>query len=757
MLEQIKRTPFIILLLTLLSTSAWAQDVLSQKVKIYPELQALEKQVVETVNKTKDTVVAIVMKDQSGQVVGSGSGVIVTEKGLIYTAAHVVDGFENVYAIMSDESEHEVVVLGMNRYKDAAVCRMRDTSRSYPYAEPGNSDTLKVTDWVIAMGHGRGYDKTRTAPVRFGRVRAHNPGRFITTDCPLIGGDSGGPLFDIEGKVVGINSSINGLARFNVHAGVSGFQDDLLRMRSGESWGKLLPNVLYTPETPLLGVKFKNKGSDFFGRRRYTAHIDPPYISDVSQGGPAQKGGIKAGDLIRVIGDEEINSRQDVEIALGRQKVGNAVKVVIQRGRELLETKVTLGTRKIIEEDLIYAPPIRANEDSPYVKEKDKALLDEQVAELFSWTTPLEEARSDTYVQLYSRGDIRSPLLNATIIKDGMAIAPLSAFETLPEELFAWRPGLDALPVKLIGGYLEHDLAVLSIQGLTAETDLVSLKKEVKVGEFLSAISKHENEASVIKLGVVSVEKRELTGRIGVYIRDTPKGKGVLVTGATPNQTAYKMGIRRGTIIYKVNGNAVNSPEDLKNAIDALKIGDDIEIEFERKGRQITEKSTLGGKGSDGGRIDMMDQLGKNSLSKNRDSFQTVIQSDMLVEPEECGAPIYSLDGGFVGIAISDAGRNKTYILPASSIAEALQEEPQEIKKPTKVKRATASRDETRRMTPRREAFPRNDLEELDSIRERQRDMFERFFQDFDRNSGEDIIEEMNRFHEEFFKELRGR
>lgn len=728
----------------------------TEKVSVAPDLVHLETQVISTVDEVKDSVVALVMRDENGTTVGSGSGVIVSEKGLIYTAAHVVEGFDQVIAIMSDESEHEVKVLGMNLYKDAAVCRMRDSSQSYPYSPPGNSDDLKVTDWVIAMGHGRGYDKTRTAPVRFGRVRAHNPGRFITTDCPLIGGDSGGPVFNLEGEVVAINSSINGLAEFNVHAGVSGFTDDLQRMRSGDTWGELLPNVLFTPETPFLGVIFPNAA---YGRIKN--HLLRPFIEDVAKGGPAAKAGIRGGDLIRVIGDEELDTRLDLEIALGRQKPGKEVRVIVQRGEELLETKVVLSKRESAKvlRGQIEAPRLRADDDSVYVRDRDIPLLEQQMADFFRWAEPLEQVKEDTFIQLYSVRDIEEPLLNATIIKDGIAIAPLSAFESLSGNIFAWRPGIDAHPVELIGGYEEHDLAVLKVEGLKAAEDLLSTSKDVKVGEFIGAISKVGSQGGLTKMGVVSVEKRNLTGFLGVNIYTDEKGEGVVVKSADPKKTGFKMGLRRGCLITKVNNASVTNTEELAEAMDELKVGDEITLEFQRKGKIITSTDTLGGKGNAGsGRIDMMDKLGRNRLSKNTDSFQTVIQSDMLVEPEECGAPIFTLEGDFVGIAISDAGRNKTYIVPASSIQEAMQEAPRPVKKTKDVRSGMAKRTpEVRFQSRGGSIFPQGGQEDL---MKRHQEMMDRILERRSApqsNDPSEMMREMQRLQDEMFRDFFGK
>ena len=369
---------------------------LVQAGQVAPELRQLEQQVMQTVAAVKDSVIAIELVGPDQQTIGSGSGVIVDPSGLIFTAAHVVDGHQFARAILADGSKHEITILGMNRYKDAAVCMFSDTTLSWPYSPLGNSDETDVTDWVIAIGHSRGYDETRTAPVRFGRVRAHNPGRYLTTDCPLIGGDPGGPLFNIQGEVIAINSSINGLARFNVHAGISGFIDDLDRMKR-KSWGTLQPNVLYTPETPAIGINFPSSNS------RYQRNDPRPIIVSIIPNGPADLAGLLPGDLIVKVDADPVTTQLDVMIALGRKQPQDQVTVIIKRDGELMRAEVTLAARKSMgsERDML-APRLEHTDDSPYLREVDKPRLQQQMVDLFSWATPLRETRGDTFVQLFA-------------------------------------------------------------------------------------------------------------------------------------------------------------------------------------------------------------------------------------------------------------------------------------------------------------------------------------------------------------------
>src|SRR5690606_14730992 len=107
----------------------------------------------------------------------------------------VIQGAEEVTVNFPDGTKAPGKVLGANYSKDIAMVQIEEEG-PWPYMPLGESRPLAAGDWVVAMGHSAGFDKLRTPPVRFGRVISTGPGNFLTTDCKLIGGDSGGPLFD---------------------------------------------------------------------------------------------------------------------------------------------------------------------------------------------------------------------------------------------------------------------------------------------------------------------------------------------------------------------------------------------------------------------------------------------------------------------------------------------------------------------------------------------------------------------------------
>jgi len=199
------------------------------------ELKAIEAQVQKMVAKVQPCVVGV----QIGS--SRGSGVIVSEGGLVMTAGHVVgEPGREVTFFLADGKTTKGVTLGMFRNADAGLMKISDDKAKWPFVEKGRSADLQCGTWCVAIGHPLGYQPDRPAVIRIGRVlRAGDT--VIQTDCPLVGGDSGGPLFDLEGKVIGINNRIGSPTSMNFHVPVDVYHDNWDRLANGESWQVDMP------------------------------------------------------------------------------------------------------------------------------------------------------------------------------------------------------------------------------------------------------------------------------------------------------------------------------------------------------------------------------------------------------------------------------------------------------------------------------------------------------------------------------------
>lgn len=186
---------------------------------------------------------------------------------------------------------------------------------------------------VVALGHPGGYDSRRTPPLRFGRISRKNMGGFLVSDCTLIGGDSGGPLFDLDGNVVGIHSSISESLSFNRSAPVNAAKADWERLLSGEKWGKLggtLSEYFDAKEKPVIGAQLDPKSAG--GVK----------LAEVHPKSPAETSGMRKDDIILKIADEEVLTASAFSAKLAKRKPGETVVITFRRGDSEMKADVML-------------------------------------------------------------------------------------------------------------------------------------------------------------------------------------------------------------------------------------------------------------------------------------------------------------------------------------------------------------------------------------------------------------------------------
>ena len=199
--------------------------------KVMPEsledLKAIEAHVETLVKKVMAAVVNV-------RIGAQGSGVVISEDGLVLTAGHVSgQPGRDCTLTFADGKQVKGKSLGQNKSADSGLIKIVDAGK-YPFCEMGKSSELKKNQWCMAIGHPGGLKPGRLPPVRLGHISSPG-GNFITTDCTLVGGDSGGPLFDMYGKVIGIHSRIGNQITANMHVPVDIYRQEWERLVKGES------------------------------------------------------------------------------------------------------------------------------------------------------------------------------------------------------------------------------------------------------------------------------------------------------------------------------------------------------------------------------------------------------------------------------------------------------------------------------------------------------------------------------------------
>lgn len=261
-----------------------------------------------------------------------GSGVLVSEMGHILTAAHVAgQAGLDVRVITPTGQKIHGTTLGMNKGMDAALVKMDPQQRDgklveWPYAQMGNAVDLEPGGWCLALGHPGGYKRDRQPVVRFGRILSVNKS-VITTDCKLVGGDSGGPLFDMKGRVIGVHSRIGTKVTKNLHVPVDAYRDNWARLVRGDSWGSLLDVV----GRPVIGVL----GEEGTKAAR---------ISAVLPASPADRAGIEPGDLVTRLGEHRVKTFDDLKKFVSQRQPGDKVTLEILRDGRKLELQIVLAS-----------------------------------------------------------------------------------------------------------------------------------------------------------------------------------------------------------------------------------------------------------------------------------------------------------------------------------------------------------------------------------------------------------------------------
>jgi len=266
-----------------------------------------------------------------------GSGFIIDKDGYILTNNHVVEKASSIKVKLTDGKEYDAKVIGKDAKTDIALIKI-NAKHDLPVAKLGDSDSLEVGDWVIAIGNPFGLEQTVTAGIVSAKGRVIGAGPyddFIQTDASINPGNSGGPLFNLNGEVIGINTAI---------------------VSTGQGIGFAIPiNMAKEMLQPLkskgrvvrgsLGVRIQEVTPEIardFGLKEPEGAL----VADVIEGSPAEKAGIKSGDIIVAYNGKKIKNRDALPRLVAATEVGKKAKVTIIRDGKKMDLDVVIGELK---------------------------------------------------------------------------------------------------------------------------------------------------------------------------------------------------------------------------------------------------------------------------------------------------------------------------------------------------------------------------------------------------------------------------
>ena len=268
---------------------------------------------------------------------GSGSGFIVRQDGLILTNNHVVENAKQITVVLADETEYQAELLGGDAKTDLAVVKI-EPAAELPVARLGDSDALRVGDWVLAIGNPFGLSNTVTAGIVSATGRTIGAGpydNFIQTDASINPGNSGGPLFNQYGQVVGINTAI--FSRSGGNIGI-GFATPINQAKD------LMPELEEHGYVTRgwLGVSIQNLTRDLAASLGLD-EAGGALVADVTDDSPAQQADIRRGDVILGYNGREVTTSSDLPILVAETQVGETVPVELSRRGRRETLSVTVG------------------------------------------------------------------------------------------------------------------------------------------------------------------------------------------------------------------------------------------------------------------------------------------------------------------------------------------------------------------------------------------------------------------------------
>ena len=280
-------------------------------------------------------------EDDNATSANFGSGFIISPDGYILTNTHVIKGMTNIKVTLNDKRQYPAKLIGQDEKSDVALLKIE--AKNLPTVKIGNPDELRSGEWVAAIGAPFGFENSVTSGIVSAKNRTlpddgYMP--FIQTDVAINPGNSGGPLFNLKGQVVGINSQI--YSRSGGFMGISFAIPINVAMNVADqlkATGKV--------ERGQLGVVIQEVSYDLaktFGLDKATGAL----VAKVLAGSPAERGGLKVGDIIRSVNGNEVRSSSDLPMTISSLKPNQTVKLGVWRKGQMHEMEIKLGTQNDI-------------------------------------------------------------------------------------------------------------------------------------------------------------------------------------------------------------------------------------------------------------------------------------------------------------------------------------------------------------------------------------------------------------------------
>ena len=622
--------------------------------------------------------------DGSGNGRGMGSGVIVSAEGLILSAAHVVlTPGAQLIIILPDGTHVAGETLGVDHDVDAGMARITEPA-DYDFAPIAEQNGFAVGDWVLAVGHAGGIQTDRHPPLRLGRILHDLTGDDgeelfgnLATDCTIISGDSGGPLFDLGGRVIAIHSNIGMRITENRHVAINEY---LSRWDAFLASEDLSTHPHREPIDPFTAEDLENLDED--GEPRNPADTDGDgEISDEEAARNVMRMNLYQ-QFSHVLTRDEIELLMSVAVA--SPNGGMRLNLTPQN---IDEVQGVLDKLDAAQEEAARMPgplPRRAMRYSR-TGQQVNAMLD-----------PVAQAAGASVVVVMN-GDAPAGL--GTVVGEGLVLTKASELDAARIEMDGDALLEDGIGVN-IGGIVwgatvigideATDLALLRVEKNEGMTSVQWADADAHLGDALGTLLISPSaDGQPHAMGVVSVGVRDIPDKIqsigngnSAFLGVSGMGGGgsAVIHEVIEGGAAEAAGMLDGDAIIRIQELRIENHTDLVEAIGQFEPGTMIEIEVLREDEPVVLHATL----QDAtGKFDMevddnlpTAQLSRQAgaISQRRTNFPAAFTHDSIVWAGDCGGPVLGLDGKAIGINIARYGRTATYAIPADEVQRVIAE-----------------------------------------------------------------------------------
>lgn len=606
------------------------------------DTKELQTTIYSTIESVKPAVVSLGLRG------GSFSGVIVSKEGHVLSAGHAVRPGSRYQVTLPDGRRMTAVGKGSNPRVDCALLKIVGDVDDLPFVEMGESKTLVRNQPCLSISFPGGQGTRGVPLVRFGRiVRTSTTDSMLQSTALMEPGDSGGALFDLQGRVIGIHSRIGRSMERNYEVPVDSFK---------KYWNELNREKTFTeigPPVPKLGFNGSGR-SDGSG-------VDVFKVFDDTL---AAKYGMQVKDIIQSVYEKKTASIDELRKALIAARDEGADEIVVTVKREDEDVDLTMP----FEVEREGAPKV----DLPVYSKKDfaKPTAIDELASLPKQFKELEAKLDDTCVKVVSKlGDKEEANILATLIKDTPFLVSKSSM--VHQEPTTELAGKE-VKLEVVARDSKNDLVLL--RSPKANKQGVDFKNASDMGYqaglfLLTPEPAGDGIVSVVSRKVFKSQKQQSRGYLGVMPEDYKDKAGAILRQVTKDGAAEKAGLEVGDVVTKMNDQQIRTHMEMRNFLGTVDPNDTIVAVILRGEEELKKTIRLGAfPSSSRHAADQMDKSGR------RDGFAAVVSHDAVLEPADCGGPLFDLDGNFLGMNIARNSRVRSYAITPSIVKKLVEE-----------------------------------------------------------------------------------